>query len=114
MHGTAADHGLAAWYTAPLHSVGNIICAFISDSNCSVSILQTLQVRHVFSGAVQSGEGGGPGGANHDGNARDLLDDLNGARTPTHAQTEVMEDILEALKRVADEQTTEIAHICRC
>lgn len=86
----------------------------MSDSDCSVLLLQTLQVRHVFSGAVQSGEGGGPGGADHNGDARDILDDLDGARTPTHAQTEGMEDILEALKRVADEQTAEIAHICRC
>ena len=66
-----------------------------------------MQVRHVFSGAVPSGE------------ATDLLADLTSARNaPSQAQAKaqaaVSEDILEALKRVADEQTSEIAHICRC
>lgn len=70
----------------------------------------------MFSGAVQSGEvGAGCGfGAGADGEARDPAGDASGACDAAHAQDEEADEILEALKRVVDEQTSEIAQICRC
>ena len=71
-----------------------------------------LQVRHVSSGAVQSDEVGAARGAADGAEARDGLEDFNGA-CAAQLHADASENILDALKRVADEQTSEIAHICR-
>jgi len=70
-------------------------------------------VRLVFSGAVQSGEGIGGGGAMTRGlsfaraNSQQLGSD-------EERQSGRVRDVLAALEAVVEEQTTEITHICRC
>lgn len=71
----------------------------------------TFQVRLVFSGAVQSGEGGGGAGA-----PRSLLRSTGSASydTDTDTQSGRARAVISALENVVEEQTTEISQICGC
>lgn len=75
----------------------------------------STQVRLVFSGAVQSGEGGGGGAVGALSRGLSFARPADGAGLDTEEERQAgrAADVLDALQAVVEEQTTEITHICR-